>query len=315
MEQPPIIQDWQRDAVYLVQFPRARCCPSISPYCLKLETWLRMAEIAYHNVDNQFKYVSYKDQVPFVELNGRQIADTNFIITELSRIFGVEIDGHLDEREIADFRAYSSLIEDSLAWSCAYYRSHNISFLATEDGLINHFQGFRKFMFRTLGMAKLKRSYRQRCRAQGIGRNSVSEVEVITKNNLKALSVFLGNKPFMMGEQSCSLDATAFGHLCMFIYTPTNRDIQQYIETECRNLMDFVRNMKDLYWPDWNEATSKLSLATRPNRANTLSTVESMTRPKLLTPALTPVREPYPEAHDPRGDIEIFDVEEPTVHE
>ncbi|KAI6187300.1 hypothetical protein M3Y98_00227800 [Aphelenchoides besseyi] len=116
MEQSPIIRDWQKDCVYLIQFPRARCCPSISPYCLKLETWLRMADIAYHNVGNEFKFLSHRGQVPFVELNGRQIADTNFIMAELSRIFGVEIDGHLSEREIADFRAYSSLIEDSLAW-------------------------------------------------------------------------------------------------------------------------------------------------------------------------------------------------------
>ena len=33
--------------MYLVQFTRAKCCPSISPYCLKVETWLRMAGVDY----------------------------------------------------------------------------------------------------------------------------------------------------------------------------------------------------------------------------------------------------------------------------
>lgn len=67
-------------------------------------------------MDNQFKFRSRKGQIPFVELNGRQIPDTNFIVTELSRIFGVDMDEHLGEREQADFCAYHSLIEDSLAW-------------------------------------------------------------------------------------------------------------------------------------------------------------------------------------------------------
>uniref|UniRef100_A0A1I7X219 Transposase n=1 Tax=Heterorhabditis bacteriophora TaxID=37862 RepID=A0A1I7X219_HETBA len=40
-------RDWVKDHVYLVQFPRAGCIPSPSPFALKLETWLRMADIPY----------------------------------------------------------------------------------------------------------------------------------------------------------------------------------------------------------------------------------------------------------------------------
>ncbi|KAI6217448.1 hypothetical protein M3Y99_01766400 [Aphelenchoides fujianensis] len=293
--QEPVVRDWQKDCVYLIQFPRAGSVPSISPFCLKLETWLRIAQIEYQNVDNQFKFTSRKKQVPFVELNGRQVADTNFIVSELSRIFDVDIDEHLSERDMADFRAYQSLVEDSL------FLHHNLSFLATEDGVIGHFEGFRKLIFRTYGIAKLKRSYKNKHRG-----HSASEVEMITKKNLKALSIFLGSKPWTRRSSV---------HMCMFFYAPCNKDIHMYLESECRNLVDYLRNVKDIYWPDWNECTAKLSLATRPNRTggNTLSTVESLTAPKVLTPV---PREPDPETHsDPRGDIEIFDVEEPTSRE
>jgi hypothetical protein len=68
--EPVIVKDWQKDCVYLIQFPRAGCIPSVSPYCLKLETWLRMVNIPYQNVDNQFKFKSRKGQIPFV---GRHI--------------------------------------------------------------------------------------------------------------------------------------------------------------------------------------------------------------------------------------------------
>lgn len=43
----PIKDDWKTGTVYLYQFQRAKVIPSISPYCLKLETWLRMKNITY----------------------------------------------------------------------------------------------------------------------------------------------------------------------------------------------------------------------------------------------------------------------------
>lgn len=39
--------DYQADTVYLYQFMRTPVLPSLSPYCLKVETWLRLAGLKY----------------------------------------------------------------------------------------------------------------------------------------------------------------------------------------------------------------------------------------------------------------------------
>lgn len=39
--------NFEKDVVYLYQFSRTPMLPSTSPYCLKVETWLRIAGIKY----------------------------------------------------------------------------------------------------------------------------------------------------------------------------------------------------------------------------------------------------------------------------
>lgn len=39
--------NYEKDVVYLYQFSRTPVVPSLSPYCLKVETWLRLAGLKY----------------------------------------------------------------------------------------------------------------------------------------------------------------------------------------------------------------------------------------------------------------------------
>ncbi|MCP9261078.1 hypothetical protein DINM_004170 [Dirofilaria immitis] len=72
-------RDWQRDHVYLVQFP---------------------------------------DQDVF-QLNGRQIPDSNHCIEHLTRVFKIDLDERLNAMEKAQSRAFTYLLEESIRWHTA----------------------------------------------------------------------------------------------------------------------------------------------------------------------------------------------------
>lgn len=264
MPAPALLKrDWHKDHVYLVQFPRAGCIPNLSPFCLKLETWLRIAEIPYSNISNDFKKFSVKKQIPFIELNGRQVADSNFCIEHLTEAFNVKIDSNLSPLEKAESRAFTFLLEESIRWALVYSRGKNNKFFAGEEGCGQHISGVKKFIFKNFMREQLRKKLWNMCYLQGIGRHSVDEVEKIVKKDLLAVSVFLADKPFFFGTKPSTLDATAFGHLTQLYYTPlVFNNIKEYMDEKTPNLVAFIDRMKNSYWGDWDEAIRTLSLDT-----------------------------------------------------
>lgn len=62
-------QNWEKDIVYLYQFSRTPVIPSLSPFCLKVETWLRLAGIKY---EVSFMLV-YEKEMKFMKIGNRHV--------------------------------------------------------------------------------------------------------------------------------------------------------------------------------------------------------------------------------------------------
>ena len=82
-------------AIVLHQIAGAWGTPSLSPFCTKLQCWLRMAEIPYEVAAAPGMLRAPRGKVPFIELDGAFLADSQAIVARLAATHGDPLDGWL----------------------------------------------------------------------------------------------------------------------------------------------------------------------------------------------------------------------------
>src|SRR5262245_31449466 len=88
--------------------------PNFSPFCTKLETYLR-ATATPHKVETADFRKAPKKKIPFVLLDGALVGDSQLIINELERRAGDKaLDHGLSPRDVAIGHATRRMIEEGL---------------------------------------------------------------------------------------------------------------------------------------------------------------------------------------------------------
>ncbi|XP_077990334.1 failed axon connections homolog [Glandiceps talaboti] len=236
--------DLPKDTVILRQIGRSRYVPNISPFPLKLETYLRFANIPYVSVHGL--EMSPKNKTPWIELNGESFSDSGFIIEMLNERFNVDLSKHLSPSERATARAFEKMVEENLYWTLAYYRwfgkNPQVLLLMPEIPILTSL-GFR-FFRRSLG----KMMY-----GHGMGRHSEEEIYSIAEKDIRALSVFLGDKKFMFGDEPCQEDCAIFGQLAQVVWQLSGSPQEVLVKGDCKNLEGYCCRMRERFWPDWEQ--------------------------------------------------------------
>src|SRR5262249_14399071 len=106
--------------IKLFQFPRMFAIPNLSPFCCKLETWLRIAGIPYEVVDTPDPRKGPRAKLPFIEDGGRRIPDTSMIVRHLVKTRGVDPDARLDAAQRATATLVQRALEEHYSFVLAY---------------------------------------------------------------------------------------------------------------------------------------------------------------------------------------------------
>lgn len=260
--------NFEKDVVYLYQFTRTPLLPSMSPYCLKVETWLRLAGLKYENIDHKLKLRSKKGQLPFVEVNGEEIADSTIIIKELGQRYEKDLDTALTQEQRNIAHAMISMLENHLNWVLLFWRSKNPEHMIKGYKVnLQHALGSRlpnallNFFFKfQYGRKYLQGS--KKVKAQGLGVHKPEEIEEFGKQDLKVLSELLADKPFFFGDEPTILDCVAFSVLAQihFISDEVKYTLKEFMQENCPNLVGHVSRIKERCFPDWDDICTKLDL-------------------------------------------------------
>lgn len=235
--------------VLLHQPPISDGVPMISNFALKLETYLRMAEIPYKN--SFVPKMSSKGKIPWIVYNGKKIPDSNFCIAFLNEEFKVDLDERLNKTEKAVSHAIKTMIEENSYWTMVYYRW--IDTRSTEYTTKLFFpklsQRKRDFFY-----SMLQKQTKASLNGHGMGRHKKDEVYVIAKKDLQTLSDYLEAKPFIMGQEPTLVDASVFGYLAQIVWQDKDSPQHAAVHSDFKNLIGYCERMKERYWSDWDEA-------------------------------------------------------------
>ena len=231
--------------VKLMQFHPAFGVRNLSPYCLKLETYLRMAGIEHEVVWSNSARHAPKGKLPYIEDDERILGDSDLIIDYLIEKFGDRLDGTLDAGQKAQSLAWRKLFEDGLIFPLLYSRWVDPAGWA----LMRHLFDALPPPKRELIADQQRENVRKRIVAQGMGDHSPEEIYAFGLKYLAAIETQLGEQLFMMGDAPTLLDATAYGFLANLIDTGFDNPLNHKARATPA-FVAYCQRMKQRYFAD-----------------------------------------------------------------
>ncbi|MGN2252452.1 glutathione S-transferase family protein [Frateuria sp. GZRe12] len=218
--------------------------PDTSPFVLKTEVQLQMAQVAYERA-SAIPPEAPKGKLPYIDDHGVVVADSTFIRAYIERTRGVDLDAGLDAPQRAQAWAIERMLEDHLYFAMVWFRWLEPANFAKGPA---HFadtapEDQREQLRRDLQARKQSELY-----AQGLGRHAPEGIAELGTRSIDALATLLDDKPWLMGDAPSGVDATAFGMLACVLTPFFDTPLRRVAEAHA-NLAAYVARMMRRHYP------------------------------------------------------------------
>lgn len=232
--------------ITLYQFAGVWGLPNASPFCLKLETYLRMIDLPYESRIIADPRKSPKKKLPFVRIDGQTISDSELIIEYLKEKYGDLLDRDLTPEQKATAVLLDNTFAERVYWLIVYFRwQQNEGWKHLKKDYFAHLPAYLKIFLPTLVRKGVVKSLNH----QGTGRHTSQEVLVMATRTLNAIAIILGDKKYFMGDLVTSVDASAFAFLVNILGTPFDDPLKKLLKKH-KNLVLFCDRIWRHFYPE-----------------------------------------------------------------
>ena len=232
--------------IKLFQFPRMFAIPNVSPFCCKLETWLRIAHIPYDVVDTPNPRRGPKGKVPFIEDGSLRIGDSSLIVDHLVKTRGFDPDARLDAAQ----RAMALLVQRTLEEHYAFVILYTHFMRAAGWQHMKHTFDRMPVAVRPMVAGLVRRNMRNILHRQGLLRHSDDEIMETARQDWQAVLAVMSDEPFFFGNEPTGIDAILFGALAPTLMTPVPSPVREFLETQPK-LLAYTERMRTRLFPEF----------------------------------------------------------------
>ena len=229
--------------------------PDMSPFVIKVETWLRMAGIPYEGAIGTKAHMP-KGKLPTIRDDGKIIADSSAIVRHLERKHGDPLgDASRTPYERAVATAMQAVFETHLYFVGFHIRWampdnwERFKPLLCEYVVQTTPPAFRRLVpaAAPLVLRGVRAQMLHHLRGQGTGRHTHEEIIAMGVEGWRTVSDFLGDKPFMLGDTPSGLDAVAYGFVETATAPPFESPVRDFVNAQ-GNLAAYRERMRQRYW-------------------------------------------------------------------
>jgi len=220
--------------------------PEISPFVTKTEVQLKMAGLAYRK-QRAMPPGSPKGQLPYIDDEAECIADSTFIRAHIEGKYGFDFDAPLNLQQRAQAWAFERMIEHHLYWALIGARWVDPeNFAKGPAHFFDDAPEHRREKLREDAQFRVAENYL----LSGLGRHAPDDDVELAVRSLYAISLQIGDEPYLMGNKPCSTDAIAFGALAG-ILTPFFESKLRSRAEQFDNIVSYVDRMMQNYYPEF----------------------------------------------------------------
>jgi glutathione S-transferase len=246
--------------IQLFTFSPAWGLPTAGPFGLKLEACLRLLGVPYDRIAEDDNRKGPKRKSPWIVDGDVKMGDSELILRYVAEKYGKQLDRDLSPEQRARAHVLRCMLEEH------YHQIFEYELVALDEGFAEMkklFAGKIPAPVLVVLGPLIRRGFKKHLFERGVARHTPGEVETMGREDIDALSAWLGDRDWFVADQPTKTDAIAFGLLAVSIRSSLPTPVCVYARSK-PNLVRFVDRALSRFFPELATTRAAAGVAAAP---------------------------------------------------